>query len=528
MIALRSARCSRHHEPRDSASRSPRTATLLAIIGALVELICAASAVGADLNSVVIRGSSVYAAPELFPVYREQLGRTIDQAAAQAIADALIAKYQADGYSRPQVRVDDALVAIGVLRVDVFEARIAEVSIKGDPGPHLARLEELGSQLRAEGPITQAGVQAALRRMRELPGLSLLASTAPDETKPNNYRLDLDAQFERVTGAVRLSNRGTDEVGPNFVLGQVVANGLLGGQTNVGATFGAATDYDEYHGLGLVANVGLGDAGTRLLFAGFRSRSEPTELIERDDLYLRDRVTIGFTRPLASIVRSTANLTASLDLDDLEILREGESLRDESLRMLQVGANWRWRHGAASQYAASVDVVKGFDALGSGLTALDLGADPRRVDFTLIRATATRLARVGDHWTVRVDALAQQTTYVLPYGERFKIGGDRLGRGFEVAEIAGDQGIGAKVEGRRHLPNAPALLGSLSLFGFYDIAAAWKQDRPGRESAATAGFGVSTQSGRIFGSLELAQPLTHADVEGHKNVVLFVEIAVSL
>jgi hemolysin activation/secretion protein len=42
---------------------------------------------------------------------------------------------------------------------------------------------------------------------------------------------------------------------------------------------------------------------------------------------------------------------------------------------------------------------------------------------------------------LRIDALSQQTAYTLPYGERFKIGGDRLGRGFEVAEIAGDQGM---------------------------------------------------------------------------------------
>ena len=47
---------------------------------------------------------------------------------------------------------------------------------------------------------------------------------------------------------------------------------------------------------------------------------------------------------------------------------------------------------------------------------------------------------------MRLDALAQQTPHTLPYGERFKIGGDRLGRGFEVTEIAGDQGLGAKVE----------------------------------------------------------------------------------
>jgi hemolysin activation/secretion protein len=115
----------------------------------------------------------------------------------------------------------------------------------------------------------------------------------------------------------------------------------------------------------------------------------------------------------------------------------------------------------------------------------------------------------------------------LPYNERFKIGGDRLGRGFEVAEIAGDQGIGAKVEARRRLINAPTQLGRTSVYGFYDVGAAWKQDVAGRESAATTGFGFATQGRRTSGSIELAQPLTHPDVEGSVDLSLFAELAIN-
>jgi hemolysin activation/secretion protein len=262
-------------------------------------------------------------------------------------------------------------------------------------------------------------------------------------------------------------------------------------------------------------------------FSGFRSRSDPHELVDRDDFYLRDRVTVGFVRPLPSFERATLSLSAGLDLDDLAIARSGERLRDERLRMLKVGSSWNWRHGATVQYAGSVDVVKGLDALGSGLDALDLVADPRRVDFALSRLTFTRLSRISERWSVRLDALAQQSAYVLPYGERFKIGGERLGRGFEVAEIAGDQGIGAKIEGRSRLLGAPAALGRVSIYGFYDIGAAWKQDVPGRESAATAGLGVATQGDRFSGTLELAEPLTHPDVEGRKELTLFAELAIT-
>lgn len=526
MFRLRAAQPGRS-ELRDDRSRYQPPSSALAIIGALLHMVSLPAA-AVDLTSVIVRGSTVYTAPDLYDTYRARLGQPIDRTSARAIIDALSVKYEADGYSRPQLRVDDALVSIGVLRIDVLEPRIAEVSVSGDPGPHLARLEQLAEGLRSEGPVRQSGVQTALRKMRELPGLSLSASTAQDAQRPNVYRLDLDTAFEPVSGVVRFTNRGTEEAGPHFVLGQVMANGLLAGQTSVGVMFGAATDYDEYHGLGVLSNVGIGNAGARLSFTGFRSRSDPQEpIVDRDDAYLRDRITVGYTRPLARVARATVTLAATLDLDDLSIDRSGFMIRDERLRMLDVGSVWRWR-GRATQYAWSVDVVKGLGGWNSGLTARDLAADPRRADFTLTRSTFTRLTRFGQDWSVRVDGLVQQTAYVLPYGQRFKIGGDRLGRGFEVAEIAGDQGLGAKLEGRRRLPRAPALLGSASLYAFYDIGAAWKQDRPGRESAATAGFGFGTQGKRVSGSLEIAQPLTHADVEGRKRLVLFAELSVVL
>ena len=124
------------------------------------------------------------------------------------------------------------------------------------------------------------------------------------------------------------------------------------------------------------------------------------------------------------------------------------------------------------------------------LQATDLPVDPRRADFLITHLQAQRV-RGASPTAGRCASTASRSTrgYVLPDSERFKIGGDRLGRGFEVAEIAGDSGLGAKLELRRDLMNTESFIGRLSAYGFYDIGAAWKQDQPGRESAATAGSG---------------------------------------
>ena len=175
-------------------------AILVGIISLAVELISATAAAAApNLVSVVVRGSTVYDAPTLFDGLSRAARQTRHGAGARAIAAALLAKYESDGYSRPQIKLDDSLLEVGVLRIDLLEPRIAEVRVNGDPGPHLERLETLGSKLREDGPITQAGVETALRQMRALPGLTLQATTARDETSTHLYRLDLDTQFDRTT-----------------------------------------------------------------------------------------------------------------------------------------------------------------------------------------------------------------------------------------------------------------------------------------------------------------------------------------
>ena len=95
----------------------------LGIILLALELILASAAAAApNLSSVVIRGSTVYDAPALFDVYREQLGKPVTAEGARAIVTALLQKYEADGYSRPQAKLDDALLEVGVLRIDASGA----------------------------------------------------------------------------------------------------------------------------------------------------------------------------------------------------------------------------------------------------------------------------------------------------------------------------------------------------------------------------------------------------------------------
>jgi len=486
----------------------------------------AVAPIAATLTTVVVDGSTVYDAPRLFGAYRGVLGKPITRDSARAVVDALGDLYAQDGYVKPEVRLDDGLVARGVLRARLAEAQVTNVVFEGDTGNFRDALERIATRLESSKPLRRNDIPDALRDMRAIAGLAVTATSRRDPVAPNAYELVVKTQFTPVDGVVRMNNRGTDQVGPNFVLGQVFANGLLGHEEKLGLIFAAATDPEEYLGGGLYLDTPVGGGGTHVNALLFRSHSAPREApVNLTDEYIRNRATLKFSRSLQQDSTLSLMLTGGFEADDLAIEREGAKVREDRLRIVETGLRGSWRGEAATQYSLSALLRKGLDGFGSGLQADDLLFDDRRADFIVTQFTGSAARRFAERWTLRLDGLAQYSNDVLPDSERFKIGGDRLGRGFEVAEIAGDRGLGAKLELRRELVNTESFAGRVSAYGFYDFGAAWKDDLRGRESAATAGTGLALAGATLTGYLEVAAPLTGPDIEGKRKASVFAEVS---
>jgi hemolysin activation/secretion protein len=485
-----------------------------------------ATPIAAMLTTVIVNGASAYAPPRLYAAYRDALGRPASRDAARAIASAVTELYAADGFVRPEIAVDDSLAGRGVLRLAVHEARVTRVVVEGPGGRYGAELRRIAARLEAAQPLRRDDIPRTLREMRALSGLAVTASTRRDAALRNAYELAVHADFSPLEGVVRINNRGTDQVGPGFMLGQLFANGLLGRQEKIGLIFAAALNHDEYLGGGLFAEAALGGRGTRGSVLLFRSRSAPNEApVNLDHRYVRERAVLRVTRALRPEGAFTLGLGAALEADELDIRRDGDAIREDRLRIVETGLRASYRAAGGAQLSGHLLVRKGLDALGGGLSAHGLASDARRGDFLLTQLQATAYRRVAARWTLHCDAFAQHSGYVLPDSERFKIGGDRLGRGFEVAEIAGDRGIGGKLELRRDLTDTGGFAGRISSYGFYDVGAAWKQDRPGRESAATAGLGIALTGAALTGYLEVAAPLTGPDIEGRRAASVFAELS---
>lgn len=503
-------------------SRKPFASLALTII-----LLCgAASPVSASadqaLSATVIRNSTVYDAADLFAIYDEFLGGPVTAETADAIAAAVRERYRKDGYSRPGYTVADNGVRSGIVRIELKEASISGVEIGGESGPHSRRLQGLFADLPSSTSLRPEDIRRVLQEARRLPGLDVNISTQPDESGTGGFLLKVDSDFKAYAGSLTYTNRGTRQIGRDLVFARVQNNGAFGARTTAGVFVATAANASDYSSGGVFLRTPLG-ANDRIMAAQAsvaRIQVLSSGVVVDQD---RERMNLKVSQPLPDWNGRKLSGWVALDLDNLDVYFDDAIAREDRLRSLQTGLSVAWRGGARQHLLAS-DVEFGLDVLGGQLDNYTSAVDERRNDFFIFRLHYVDLARLSEDWSLRVDTFAQHSPHILPSIKQFKVGGGRIGRGFDAAALSGDRGLGSKLELRRQLYAGLPVVDRLDGYLFYDIGAAWRHDTTGRESAASSGLGLTLRGERLSGYIELAQPLTHADADGNKDLGLFVEL----
>lgn len=474
------------------------------------------------LNTTVIRQSSVYSAPELFDVYKDSVGRPVTTKTAASIAERLRQKYQDDGYSRPGYRIVDDGLQSGIIRIDVVEASISAVQLHGNSGPYRERLETLFSGLPSDRSLRPVDIRELVQQARRLPGLDVNISTRPDEQGNGSFVLEVDSDYQAVGGSLTLTNRGTKQIGRNLAFARLISNGPFGSDSSAGLFAATAEDSSTYSSAGVFLKLALGSNGTSIFSQGsvasLQIESSGT-VVDQD----RKRLLVKLTQPLPDWSNRKLSLWGGLELDDLDVRYDGLAARDDRLRSIESGITLSWRQDKR-QHLLSVEAEFGLRGLGASLHNRVSDDDARRADYAIARLHYVHLLELNATMSVRVDSYAQHSPHVLPSIKRFKVGGGRIGRGFDAAALNGDRGLGSKVELRRRLASNVWMLQRIDGYTFYDIGAAWANDAVDRESAASTGLGLSVRGDNISGYLEIAKPLTHADADGLKEAGVFVEL----
>jgi hemolysin activation/secretion protein len=424
------------------------------------------------LEGVEVVGSSIKA-EEVKAAYGRLLGTEIPVARICDIRDQLSLILFRHG-RLARVEIPAQTIASGRLRIEVTEARIVAVRVRGDVGPGQDRVEAYLDKLRNMTPFDLDTAQRYLLLASDVPRVRVSAALRP--SAEGQGAIDLEVQLSRdpVNALVAVQNSGSDSLGPWGVLGRVDLNSFTsyGERTTL---IGYSTAPNDEQWIAQVVEEGrFGSNGLMGRVSLAYGQSRPGGQLAPLELHGQSFVATGEMRyPIVRLRRYNLYAAAGLDfVDQTTAFPGGDVLADDKLRIGWARLNGDFTHSLGSQFGLSgngeLEVRKGFSALGAskagdqGLSRLQGRPDAWLVRFDGESHLTWRWLDLG------VRTQAQYTDRPLLAYEEMAVGDLTIGRGYEPAILSGDRE--ASAEGKAQLRPVQVFKGlTLSPFAFYDI-----------------------------------------------------------
>lgn len=477
------------------------------------------------LSDVKIEGVTVYGPGEFAPLYRDLLGKEVRLSDLEAVAKEITARYQRDGYvlsraAAPQ-RKDGGTVVIRAI-----EGFIGQVAIEGEVKGDAALLEAYGDKITADRPTRIANLERYVLLISDLPGVTIRPLLEPIDEKAGAYKLILEMTQRSVTGFLQADNRGSNFIGPFQLWAGAGFNSLFGLYDFSRLRFITTPDAHELIFFDAAHTEPVGSEGTKVTVSGSYSTAAPGHTLERYDIRSRSiygelQVTHPFVRSRHLDVYGTARFGYRNSVSD----QQGVRAFEDRLRVLRAGTVVSFDDEADGRDWLSAEVSQGLGILGASRSNSRMtsrpGADSGFTKFTL---DLSRYQRIAESWGVLVLAAGQAASGKLLAAEEFGLGGERIGRAYDAAEITGQDGLGTRLEIQRDFWPKDFPVTQVQLYGFYDIGAVWNGRR---QSLSSAGGGVRAQLEHgVFAYVEVAKPLTRSvlgeGTEGKEPRLFFV------
>ena len=485
------------------------------------------STVQVTLNSVTFRGATAVSAADLASAYSEDLGKPQSVAVVCAIRDRA-ARIMFDRGVLARVEIPEQRISGGALVLEVIEAHVVNVRVRGDIGPAQAAVERYVEKLRGMAPFDMRKAQRYLLLASDVPGVRVRAAVKPSATGERGA-VDIDVSVTRdaVNVVANVQNLGSHAAGPwaGLVRADLMSMTSLGENTSLVAYH--TLNQDEQWVLQLSEAVRLGSDGWVGRGSAVYGESRPGGAVSALDLKSKSVVgNLEAAYPLVRMRRVNFNLAGGLDLinQDTEIGGAGLLSRDK-LRVAYLRADGDLRTRALDhlvQLDGAVTVRKGLSGLGasdSGSTLITRAfAKP---DAWLVRGVGNAETLLADRLSANIRVQAQYAgDALLPY-EQISLGNLSVGRGYDPAAVLGDSGAGAAFEVHYGpLQLHPRILAAP--FAFFDVGYVHNNDTalsglPKGRTLRSVGAGVTLRlANRANLELTYAHPLD-AVVAGGKR-----------
>lgn len=449
-----------------------------------------------SITSVRFNGLESVPAEDLRPAYAAFLNRAGGDAAdlckiRDAVAEALF-----DRGLLARVEIPAQTIDGGAVVLEVIEAHVVNVSLRGDPGPAAPALEKYAAKLRGMKPFDVNRVQRYILLASDIPGLKVRASVRPNISGERGA-VDLDLNVERddeelIVNAQNLQGKATGRWG---FLGRYDLNArsrygerlsLVGYRTVKNEQWVAqALSEARLGGEGWVVRGGVAYGESRpggaLTGLGLKSVSVVANLEAAYPLVRKRRENLWAAAGFEYIDQDTrlggGNKLINDDLRIFYARMQGDQTSYIGYRPIVLRGEVGVRRG-----------IEGFGATDEGDRLLSR-VDAKPAAWTLL-AEASATMVITPRLSAFVEVSGQYADQPLTSYEEFSVGSLTVGRGYDPGYISGDKALAATFELRAG-PFQPRAGWAVSPYGFFDIAHTSDKDRNGfNQTVKSVGVGL--------------------------------------
>lgn len=435
------------------------------------------------LRRVAVEGSSL--APARWErTFAPFVGRPLGRETIQAIAAAAAKAYAGGDLALYTITVPRQDLSGGLLRLQALEGHVGQVALQGQvKGRDLKLVSAQAAKLTSEIPLRRVTLERQLSLIRDIPGLTVDANLLPGKSL-GAVVLVLDLKHKAPDLTFSVNNRGSSLLGRTQMQADLNLYSTFrqGDQTKL--TLGLPTDPERFQYYAVTHSQPLAANGLRGQINAGYFRTRP------DNPPSKGKATFGGMQLSYPVIRSYQQnlvLTGALDGLDSENAVFGQGTATEKIRVLRGAAAWSLSKPKRQAWL-SATASQGIDGLGAHTSAGVADAD-----FTKLNIRAGYDQALGERWAVRLKAIAQASSDLLPSSEQFSVGGSEFGRAFEQAVVIGDTGAAASIELAWRPSGLPKALAGSEIYSFADAARVTQAARFGRADfdyrLASAGMG---------------------------------------
>ncbi|XWN32116.1 MAG: ShlB/FhaC/HecB family hemolysin secretion/activation protein [Devosia sp.] len=471
------------------------------------------------LNSITVEGVTLVPQSALSSIWRDQLGTTVTVEDILEIATQVEQVYRQAGFLIIAA-VPDQRFSSGNIRIIVFEdSFINTVEFRSEQPGLEQRLQPYIQRIVNMRPLRLREIERTLLLMSDLAGVFIEATLTRPTIPGEGGTLTLEVGFTRFGGAVGLDNRGSEDVGPLQLSGQVRGNDLLRlfeVNTLVGVT--VPNDPQELLFGQFSQEIPIGTHGLRFGYSLGAIWSEPGGDLRRDNVQVQTYVSnVYLSYPFLRTISNSIYGRVDFRSKDNEVDVMGVEVANDRYRWLEIGGSSTHDIGfGAAQFSAAY--LQGLDIFAASQRGGRLTSrNEVKPTFSAVRGSATLTANVFERVSLTGRTTAQLAFDRLPNAARFTYGGDPLGRAFDQGAISGDSGVAFSGELAVNNIIQYGFIQGAGAFVFADYGQVWNRgefNEYDEASLASTGIGVRARlDHRIAAQVSLSVPLeTLSDV----------------